>query len=239
MFDDRIVHQYIVSNENDDDLVRKLWHSGEDCEIAHKYYYSRPKKQTPEEFAVWSVENLRINVPMEVLAHCDRITVVGDGRNGQDLTDAERWFIGYAQAEWLQPEVYLCDGVNLIKRDEEDFRSDPDIAEAIAKDKAERVAYTATLTEIGLDIEVSAPALWSRSTSYINYSDIDLPFSLIRRIERWAEAYWLFYDISPRVITVEEFEERHEKEAQALCEELHKALPHVRVFGLPDSDDGI
>ena len=62
-----------------------------------RYYYSRPKKQTPEEFAAWAIENLRINVPMEVLAHGDRVTVVGDGRNGQDLTDVERWFIGYAK----------------------------------------------------------------------------------------------------------------------------------------------
>ena len=231
MFDDRIVHQYIVSNENDDEFVRQLWPRGEVCEIAHKHYYSRPKKQTPEEFAVWSVENLRINVPMEVLAHSDKVTVVGDARNGQDLTDVERWFIGYAQAEGLQPDVYLCDGVNLIKRDEEDFRSAPDIAEAIAKDKAERAAYTATLREIGLDIEVSAPALWSRQEGYINYSDIDLPFPLIRRIERWAEAYWLFCDMSPRVITVEEFEERHQKESQAICEELRRALPYAKIIG--------
>lgn len=33
MFDDRIVHQYIVNNENDDELVRQLWPRGEDCEI--------------------------------------------------------------------------------------------------------------------------------------------------------------------------------------------------------------
>lgn len=230
MFDDRVVHYYIVSNPDDDELVRQLWPCGEECEIPHRYYCSRPKKQTPEEFAAWSVENLRINVPMEVLAHCDRVTVVGDARDGQDLTDVEKWFIGYAQAEGIQPEVFLCDGVNLVKRGEEDFRCDPDIAEAIAKDKSERSAYTATLTEIGLDIEVSAPALWSRSTSYINYSDIDFPFSLIRRIERWAEAYWLFYDASPRVITVEEFEERHEKEAIEIAGELRKALPHVTVI---------
>lgn len=230
MFDDRVVHHYIVSNPDDDELVRQLWPCGEECEIPHRYYYSRPKKQTPEEFAAWSVENLRINVPMEVLAHCDRVTVVGDARDGQDLTDVEKWFIGYAQAEGIQPEVFLCDGVNLVKRGEEDFRCDPDIAEAIAKDKSERSAYTATLTEIGLDIEVSAPALWSRSTSYINYSDIDLPFSLIRRIERWAEAYWLFYDISPRVITESEFNVRHEKEAIAIANELRKALPHVNVL---------
>lgn len=237
MFDDRIVHQYIVNNPNDDELVRQLWSRSEDCVIPHRYYYSRPKKQTPEEFAAWAIENLRINVPMEVLAHGDRVTVVGDGRNGQDLTDVERWFIGYAQAEGLQPEVYLCDGVNLIKRDEEDFLSDPDIAEDIAQDKAERAAYTAGLTEIGLDIEASAPALWSRSTSYIHYSNIDLSFPLIRRIERWAEAYWLFDAIYPKVITYEEFEERHEKEAQAICEELRKALPHINVVGV--RDDGI
>lgn len=229
MFDDRVVHYYIVSNPDDDELVRQLWPRSEECEIPHRYYYSRPKKQTPEEFAAWSVENLRINVPMEVLAHCDRVTVVGDARDGQDLTDVEKWFIGYAQAEGIQPEVFLCDGVNLIKRSDEDFRCDPDVAEAIAKDKAERAAYTATLTEMGLDIEVSAPALWSRSTSYINYSDIDLPLPLIRRIERWAEAYWLFYDSYPRVITVKEFEERHEKEAQEIYEELRNVLPHVKV----------
>lgn len=229
MFDDRIVHYYIVNNPDDDELVRQLWPSGEECEIPHRYYYSKPKKQTPEEFAVWSVENLRIIVPMEVLAHCDRVTAVGDGRNGQDLTDAEKWFIGYAQAEGLLPEVYLCDGVKLIKRDEEDFRCAPDIAEAIAKDKVERAAYTATLTEIGLDIEVSAPALWSRATSYINYSDIDLPFPLIRRIERWAEAYWLFYDLYPRVISVGEFEAKHQKEAQMICEELKRILPNIKV----------
>lgn len=192
MFDDRIVHYYIVSNPDDDELVRQLWPNGEECEIPHRYYYSKPKKQTPEEFAAWSVENLRINVPMEVLAHCDRVTVVGDARDGQDLTDAEKWFIGYAQAEGIQPEVFLCDGVNLIKRAEEDFSCDQDIADAIARDRAKRASYTANLTEIGLDIEASAPALWSRSTSYISYSDIYLPFPLIRRIERWARLIGYF-----------------------------------------------
>lgn len=230
MFDDRIVHHYIVSNPDDDELVRQLWPSSDECEIPHRYYYSKSKKQTPEEFAAWSVENLRINVPMEVLAHCDRVTVVGDARDGEDLTDVEKWFIGYAQAEGVQPEVFLCDGVNLIKRGDEDFRCDSDVAETIAKDKAERAAYTASLTEIGLDIEVSAPALWSRSTSYINYSDIDLTFSLIRRIERWAEAYWLFYDSYPRVIAVKEFEVRHKKEAQEIYEGLRKMLPNIKVW---------
>ncbi len=231
MFDDRVVHFYIVSNPDDDELVRQLWPCGEECEIPHRYYYSRPKKQTPEEFAAWSVENLRINVPMEVLAHCDRVTVVGDARDGQDLTDVEKWFIGYAQAEGIQPEVFLCDGVNLIKRDEEDFRSDPDIADAIARDRVKRASYTANLTEIGLDIEASAPALWSRSTSYISYSDIYLPFPLIRRIERWAEAYWLFYDGPSTAITATEFETWHEEEALMICKELRKVLPHVSVIG--------
>lgn len=231
MFDDRIVHYYIVSNPDDDELVRQLWPNGEECEIPHRYYYSKPKKQTPEEFAAWSVENLRINVPMEVLAHCDRVTVVGDARDGQDLTDAEKWFIGYAQAEGIQPEVFLCDGVNLIKRAEEDFSCDQDIADAIARDRAKRASYTANLTEIGLDIEASAPALWSRSTSYISYSDIYLPFPLIRRIERWAEAYWLFYDGPSTAIIATEFETWHEEEALMICKELRKVLPHVSVIG--------
>ena len=83
MFDDRIVHQYMVNNPNDDELVRQLWSRSEDCVIPHRYYYSRPNKQTPEEFAAWAIENLRINVPMEVLAHGDQVTVVGDGRGRQ------------------------------------------------------------------------------------------------------------------------------------------------------------
>lgn len=43
MFDDRIVHQYIVNNTNDDELVRQLWSRSEDCVIPHRYYYSRPR----------------------------------------------------------------------------------------------------------------------------------------------------------------------------------------------------
>ena len=167
-----------------------------------------------------------IEEPITLLARLDELYVISnDSRpsSGPNLSaspsiDELLW---YAHLFNVPTQLLYSNGTSLWKP--EDRLKTGNVPERVAEHARRREAFTRELTDIRLENEYVSSGLWAgMGDGGIEYDDLAIPFSLVRRIAAWQDA---FEDNNvPPATADDDWWDRHEQEAAEIAQALHEAL---------------
>ena len=164
--------------------------------------------------------------PITFWSRFDHLILIID--NGIESIPIEvKKYIANGEKLGMPVSIYQFDGTGLNEY-KQSFLKDSEIISQLQQEQKWRESYTSKLKKLRIDVDYSSTALWVDGKN-LSYDCIDLPFPLVRRLQRWAEVYDRFLWPEPGD-NLDEIDSWFTLEQQRLAEEVKRQLPSVEVI---------
>jgi len=163
--------------------------------------------------------------PIETLALVDKLYVIANEKTpsrGCDLKleNSVEELLWLALDLGIKVQYYRVDGMSLWNP--EVSLKQRGVPQRVALRQAQRAAFTRQLTELRIENEYGSSGLWDKDGKMLSYDQMDLPFSLVKRIAAWQRD---FDDtVTPPDKSNEAWWKRHIDEEMEIARALQAAL---------------